>query len=210
MNDKERLQQIIDSSVISPCEEKVTISKEDFEWLIKLIEDAKFYLAISKGTMDDYSEQIEELEDELARWEQGLNQTKEMYELQRQLRQAQEKIKELTNIKEVEVYDNGYVRIEYQNGETKVISKVVYMDAILTGVTECDDDDTAIDHSKVVLHQKEDGTVQLRDDISFLWCACGSQAVEYVKENESPYQYLCNKCFKGLQEQLEAIDRLRK
>jgi hypothetical protein len=119
-------------------------------------------------------------------------------------------VEELTRIKEIEVYDNGYARIEYQNGETKVTSKVVYMDAILTGVTECDDDETAIDHSKVVLHQKEDGTVQLRDDISFLWCACGNPAVEYVKENESPYQYLCNKCFKKLQEQLEAIDRLRK
>jgi hypothetical protein len=36
MNDK--LQQIIDSSVISPCEEKVTISKEGFDWLIKQAE----------------------------------------------------------------------------------------------------------------------------------------------------------------------------
>ncbi|WP_199427083.1 hypothetical protein [Thermaerobacillus caldiproteolyticus] len=92
MNDK--LQQIIDSSVISPCEEKVTISKEGFEWLIKKVENAQFCLAVIKGAMDDYSEQIEELEDELARWEAGLNQTKEMYELQRQLRQAQEKIEQ--------------------------------------------------------------------------------------------------------------------
>lgn len=92
MNDK--LQQIIDSSVISPCEEKVTISKEGFEWLIKKVENAQFCLAVIKGAMDDYSEQIEELEDELARWEAGLNQTKEMYELQRQLRQAREIISE--------------------------------------------------------------------------------------------------------------------
>jgi hypothetical protein len=126
------------------------------------------------------------------------------------IERQQREIGKLTNIKEIEVYDNGYARIEYQDGETKVTSKVVYMDAILTGVTECDDDDTAIDPSKVVLHQKEDGTLQLRDDISFLWCVCGNPAVEYVKENESPYQYLCNKCFKELQEQLEAIDRLRK
>jgi hypothetical protein len=126
------------------------------------------------------------------------------------IERQQREIEKLTNIKEIEVYDNGYARIEYQNGETKVTSKVVYMDAILTGVTECDDDDTAIDPSKVVLHQKEDGTLQLRDDISFLWCACGNPAVEYVPENESPYQYLCSKCFKELQEQLEAIDRLRK
>jgi septal ring factor EnvC (AmiA/AmiB activator) len=38
MNDKERLQQIIDSSVISPCEEKVTISKEGFDWLVERAE----------------------------------------------------------------------------------------------------------------------------------------------------------------------------
>jgi uncharacterized protein YijF (DUF1287 family) len=44
-----------------------------------------------------------------------------------------------TQIEEIEVYDNGYARIKYQNGEVKVTSKIVYMDAILTGVTDEDD-----------------------------------------------------------------------
>jgi hypothetical protein len=59
------------------------------------LSDMYFSNVVIKGTMDDYSEQIEELQDELARWEAGLNQTKEMYELQRQLRQAQEEIERL-------------------------------------------------------------------------------------------------------------------
>jgi hypothetical protein len=44
-----------------------------------------------------------------------------------------------TQIEEIEVYDNGYARIKYQNGEVKVTSKIVYMDAILTGITDEDD-----------------------------------------------------------------------
>jgi hypothetical protein len=52
-----------------------------------------------------------------------------------------------------------------------------------------------IDYSKVVLHQKEDGSVQLRDHISFLWCACGNPAVEQVPENEQPYDFQCAECF---------------
>lgn len=40
-------------------------------------------------------QEIEHLREDLASWEAGLNQTKEMYELQRQLRQANEKINKL-------------------------------------------------------------------------------------------------------------------
>lgn len=28
----------------------------------------------------------------------------------------------------------------------------------------------------LVLHQKEDGSVQYRDDLSFMWCVCGKGA----------------------------------
>lgn len=52
-------------------------------------------------------------------------------------------------------------------------------------------------HGKVVLHQKEDGSVQLRDSLSFLWCACGKPAVERAKEEiDTIYEFQCVKCDK--------------
>jgi hypothetical protein len=54
MNDK--LQQIIDSSVISPCEEKVTISKDCFEWFIeqaRKIQEIESYIANIYGYSRD-------------------------------------------------------------------------------------------------------------------------------------------------------------
>ncbi|MED5050604.1 hypothetical protein P9850_01805 [Anoxybacillus rupiensis] len=62
------------------------------------LSDVYFANAVIKGTLDDYSEKIEELQEELERWESGLNQIKEMYELQRQLRQAHEEIERLRDI----------------------------------------------------------------------------------------------------------------
>lgn len=52
-------------------------------------------------------------------------------------------------------------------------------------------------HGEIVLHQKEDGSVQLRDSLSFLWCACGKPAVEREKkEINSIYEFQCIKCNK--------------
>ncbi len=53
------------------------------------------------------------------------------------------------------------------------------------------------DHGEVVLHQKEDGSVQLRDNLSFLWCACGRPAVERVEaECDTVYEFQCIDCNK--------------
>jgi hypothetical protein len=69
------------------------------------LSDVHLANAVIKGTMDDYSDQIEELQDELARWEAGLNQTKEMYELQSQLRQALDKAERLqTKLNSIRFY----------------------------------------------------------------------------------------------------------
>ncbi|MEB9422114.1 hypothetical protein P4I85_15230 [Bacillus cereus] len=51
---------------------------------------------------------------------------------------------------------------------------------------------------ELVLHQKEDGNVQYRDDLSFMWCACGKGANNYFPENEQPYQFMCAKCAYGI------------
>lgn len=48
-------------------------------------------------------------------------------------------------------------------------------------------------HGPVVLMQQEDGSVQLRDNLSRLWCACGKPAVHYEAENDPPYQFRCIK-----------------
>lgn len=51
--------------------------------------------------------------------------------------------------------------------------------------------------NSIVLHQKEDGSVQLRDNISFLYCACGSPAVEQIEENkDTVHEFMCIKCYK--------------
>jgi hypothetical protein len=75
------------------------------------LSDVYFANEVIKGTLDDYSEKIEELQDELARWEAGLNQTKEMYELQRQLRQAQTKLNSIRFYAENPVPDNKLAEI---------------------------------------------------------------------------------------------------
>jgi DNA repair exonuclease SbcCD ATPase subunit len=62
----------------------IAMDEKDKDWLIEQAEK-----------VEQLEQEIEHLQDELARWEAGLNQTKEMYELQRQLRQAQEKIDQL-------------------------------------------------------------------------------------------------------------------
>lgn len=48
-------------------------------------------------------------------------------------------------------------------------------------------------HGPIVLHQNEDGSVQLRDNLSRLWCACGQPAVEYFISNEAPHDFQCIK-----------------
>ena len=48
-------------------------------------------------------------------------------------------------------------------------------------------------HGTVVIHQNEDGSVQLRDNLTRFWCACGTAAVDYF-ENELPqYRFQCIK-----------------
>jgi predicted nuclease with TOPRIM domain len=62
------------------------VEDHQFDWLIEQAEK-----------VEQLEQEIEHLQDELARWEAGLNQTKEMYELQRQLRQAQAKAERYKN-----------------------------------------------------------------------------------------------------------------
>lgn len=49
-------------------------------------------------------------------------------------------------------------------------------------------------HGPIVLMQKEDGDVQLRDNLSMLWCACSKPAVHHFPQNIQPYQFKCIKC----------------
>ncbi|MCY7485794.1 hypothetical protein [Paenibacillus alvei] len=49
-------------------------------------------------------------------------------------------------------------------------------------------------HGKIVLHHNEDGSLQLRDNLSMMWCACGGAAVEYYAEELPQYQFKCIKC----------------
>jgi hypothetical protein len=61
----------------------------------------------------------------------------------------------------------------------------------------------------VVLHQKEDGSVQLRDNLSFLWCSCGKPAVEQIEENKDTiHEFKCITCFVEQTKQ-EAIQKLK-
>lgn len=48
-------------------------------------------------------------------------------------------------------------------------------------------------HGDVVLHQNEDGSVQLRDNLSRIWCACGQPAVEYFNSDLPQYRFKCMK-----------------
>lgn len=49
-------------------------------------------------------------------------------------------------------------------------------------------------HGKVVLHQNENGSMQLRDILSRLWCACGGAAVDYFRDELPQYRFKCIKC----------------
>lgn len=49
-------------------------------------------------------------------------------------------------------------------------------------------------HGPVVLHQNEDGSLQLRDNLTRLWCACGGAAIEYYGDELPQYQFKCVKC----------------
>ena len=49
-------------------------------------------------------------------------------------------------------------------------------------------------HGDIVLMQQEDGSVQLRDNQSRLWCACGRPAVHYFNSMLPQYQFQCIKC----------------
>ncbi len=44
----------------------------------------------------------------------------------------------MIEIKDIEIYDNGIVKINFQDDESMLINKVYYMDAILTGWDEMD------------------------------------------------------------------------
>lgn len=46
------------------------------------------------------------------------------------------------------------------------------------------------------LHQKEDGSLQLRDRLHFLFCACGKPAVHYFPDEEDHWRFQCNLCAK--------------
>ncbi|WP_079908253.1 hypothetical protein [Paenibacillus sp. 32352] len=49
-------------------------------------------------------------------------------------------------------------------------------------------------HGSILLHENEDGSVQLRDNLSRLWCACGRPAVHYFNGALPQYQFKCIKC----------------
>ncbi|WP_268623918.1 hypothetical protein [Paenibacillus alvei] len=63
-------------------------------------------------------------------------------------------------------------------------------------------------HGKIVLMQQEDGSLQLRDNLSRFWCACGGAAVEYNDNNQPPYQFQCIKCSYEQRKESE-VQRLR-
>ena len=46
----------------------------------------------------------------------------------------------------------------------------------------------------LTIHQNEDGTIQLKDDLSRLWCACGKPAISYNLEDDPIYKFKCAKC----------------
>jgi hypothetical protein len=48
-------------------------------------------------------------------------------------------------------------------------------------------------HGPIVLHQNEDGSVQLRDNLSRMWCACGQPAVDHFDGYLPQYQFKCIK-----------------
>lgn len=49
-------------------------------------------------------------------------------------------------------------------------------------------------HGDVVLMQCEGGHVQLRDDFTRFWCACGQPAVAWSDEVLPQYNFKCIKC----------------
>lgn len=53
-------------------------------------------------------------------------------QLEGMLRQANQRIDQLESIKDVEVYWNSAVKINYENGEEKLMDKVFYVDAFLS------------------------------------------------------------------------------
>jgi len=53
-------------------------------------------------------------------------------QLEGMLRQANQRIDQLESIKEVEVYWNSAVKINYENGEEKLMGQVLYVDAFLS------------------------------------------------------------------------------
>ncbi|MFD2172400.1 DUF3850 domain-containing protein [Tumebacillus lipolyticus] len=53
-------------------------------------------------------------------------------------------------------------------------------------------------HGPVVLMQRDDGTLQLRDNLTRLWCACGAPAVYHIKEDEGTiHEFHCVRCFRS-------------
>lgn len=54
------------------------------------------------------------------------------------IEKQQQEIEQLKRVKEIEVYDNGVAKILYEDGDSMLINKVWYMDAILTGWDEKD------------------------------------------------------------------------
>ncbi len=52
-------------------------------------------------------------------------------------------------------------------------------------------------HGPIVLQQQDDGSFQLRDNLSRLWCACGQPAVHRFNQELPPNQFKCIKCALG-------------
>lgn len=52
-------------------------------------------------------------------------------------------------------------------------------------------------HGPITYETQEDGTKQLRDNVSRLWCACGKPATKYTFGNQSPHDFQCMECAGG-------------
>ncbi|AOZ91584.1 hypothetical protein [Paenibacillus crassostreae] len=55
-------------------------------------------------------------------------------------------------------------------------------------------------HGPITIFENEDGTKQLKDGLSRLWCACGEAAVHYYSGNPPQYQFQCVDCKQDLEE----------
>ncbi|WP_242069291.1 ArpU family phage packaging/lysis transcriptional regulator [Paenibacillus dendritiformis] len=62
-------------------------------------------------------------------------------------------------------------------------------------------------HGSITYETQEDGTKQLRDNLSRLWCTCGKPATKYTFGNQSPYDFQCMECAGGEETEIKKRER---